>query len=299
MEDLLIEAPAKINLTLRVLGRRADGYHELESVMHLIDLVDVITLQPGECGIELHSNNPLLPGGEDNLAGQAARLFLEKYVVGAGVKIFIEKNIPIGAGLAGGSTDAAAVLLGLCHWHAGRVPEGELLELAALLGSDVPFCLGAMALEEKQGGRLGVRPVTALARGRGELLSRLPQRRLPWLLVVKPDYQVSTAETYRRYDLHSSGDRRDSGEFIRAWRENDLPGMAAVMANSLEVVNLPHYPEITILKAQLKEWGAIQAMMSGSGPSVFGIFTDPVRARQALTRLRKTYREAYLVSSYE
>lgn len=299
METLLIEAPAKLNLTLQVREKRADGYHELESVMHLIDLVDVITLQPGECGIELDTNNPLLPGGEENLAGKAAHLFLEKYPAGAGVKIFIEKNIPVGAGLAGGSTDAAAVLLGLRHWYTGRVPDKELLELAARLGSDVPFCLGTMVLEEKRSGRLGVRPVTALARGRGEILSPLPQRRLPWLLVVKPDYQVSTAETYRLFDQYSSPDRQNSEAFIHAWEQNDLVEMAVAMNNSLEQVNLPRYPEIAALKEQLLKWGAVQAMMSGSGPSVFGLFPDPVNAQQALARLRKTYREAYLVSSYE
>ncbi len=279
-----IAAPAKINLTLDVKGKRTDGYHELETIMQQIDLQDRITIEKGPLGyIGIDSNSSLIPHNQENLAHRAAALFIDKYAIGAGVKIFIEKNIPIGAGLAGGSSNAAAVLWGLNLLFDCGLAKTELLDLAAQVGSDVPFCL--------LGG-------CALARGRGEILQPLVSRVPLCLLLVKPDFQVSTAEVYRQFDLTSVERSPDTAGFLESWQHCDIIGIAEHMVNVLESVTIKKFPEIALIKVKMKKLGALNALMSGSGPSVFGIFDEKKRAFEAMETMKTSYREVFMVSTH-
>lgn len=282
-ERLVIEAPAKINLTLNVLGKRNDGYHELETVMQQISLKDRITLCPGGEGIKVQSSSTAIPGDEANLAWQAARLMFEEFSIAAGLQIHIEKNIPVGAGLAGGSTDAAAVMKGIDRlWGLHLSPE-RMSALGLKLGSDVPFCL--------VGG-------TALARGRGEILTALPEGPRLEMVLVKPDFQLSTAEIYQNFRLGQVKSVPDNQAFLEAWRRCDIMALAAQMKNVLESVSIPRCPEVAVIKHKLEECGALASLMSGSGPSVVGLFGSREEARQAWEIMKDQYEESYLVSSY-
>ncbi|MEN6349090.1 MAG: 4-(cytidine 5'-diphospho)-2-C-methyl-D-erythritol kinase [Syntrophomonas sp.] len=282
-----IEAPAKVNLTLDVKGKRADGYHELETVMHQIDLVDRISIgvtDDAGTRIKLTSNSGDIPGDESNLAWRAAQIFLDRNHLRAGVEIFIEKNIPVGAGLAGGSTDAAAVIQGLNALLGCRFEKKALLEMAAFIGSDVPFCL--------LGG-------TAVARGRGEILEPLYMKGPLFMVLVKPDFGISTAEVYQGLDLNNVAEWPDTTAFLKAWEKYDIINLSKNLANVLESVSISKHPEIKTIKEMLINEGAINALMSGSGPSVFGIFETVERAQNAAEIMKNNYREVFLVSSYE
>ncbi|MDD2511023.1 MAG: 4-(cytidine 5'-diphospho)-2-C-methyl-D-erythritol kinase [Syntrophomonas sp.] len=284
--SIVIEAPAKVNLTLDVKGKRSDGYHELETVMHQVNLLDIIEIAKAAGGIQIKSNSSLIPTNEENLAYQAADMILEKHARHAhieGVDIFIEKNIPIAAGLAGGSSDAAAVIQGINKLYELGLEEGEMLELAVAIGSDVAFCLA--------GG-------SHLARGRGEILSRMPDQFLPFIILVKPDFQLSTAEVYRELDLTQVEESPDNSAFLAAWEDYDIINIARNMGNVLETVCLRKFPEIAAIKAELREMGALNALMSGSGPSVMGIFTEEEQASKARAQFCTRYQEVFLLSSY-
>jgi 4-diphosphocytidyl-2-C-methyl-D-erythritol kinase len=282
-KQLEIEAPAKVNLTLNVLGKRDDGYHELESVMQQISLRDKIHLQVGGQGIRVASNSQLIPDNEENLAFQAAQLLYTKFSIKAGLQIFIEKNIPVGAGLAGGSTDAAAVMIGINELFNLSLKREELLELGLAIGSDVPFCL--------LGG-------TALARGKGEILTALGKGPQLEMLLVKPDYQLSTGAVYRDFRVERVIHAPDNTAFIEAWHKYDMIGIVAQMKNVLETVSLEMCPEIKIIKTKLDALGALNTLMSGSGPSVIGVFASQEEAQQVWGLIKDQYRESYLVSSY-
>jgi len=281
--SIIIEAPAKVNLTLDVKGKRSDGYHELETVMHQVNLLDIIKISQAVGGIKIKSNSSLIPTNEENLAYQAAEMILGEYAHKEGVEIYIEKNIPVGAGLAGGSTDAAAVIQGINQLYDLGLEEEELLEMAASIGSDVAFCLA--------GG-------SKLARGRGEILSKLPQRMIPYIILVKPDFQLSTAEVYRELDLTQVEEFPDNAAFLAAWEAYDIINIARNMRNVLETVSIRKYPEIAAIKAELIETGALNALMSGSGPSVMGIFVDEEQAIKAREKFQTRYQEVFLLSSY-
>lgn len=298
MQMVTIEAPAKINLTLDVKGKRNDGYHELETVMHQVDLFDRITLEPRASGIEIATNSSLIPLGPENLAYKAALMILSKCQSGVGVKIFIEKNIPVGAGLAGGSTDAAAVLVGINHLYNCRFSRQQLLEMAGAIGSDVAFCLSGEYFEPRPGELLS-RGATAMARGRGELLESLATRIIPYILIVKPDFDLSTAQVYSELDLAAVEKFPDTGNFLQVWNKGDIINISVYMANVLESVSIRKKPEIGIIKSRLIEMGALAALMSGSGPSVFAIFPDKEKAFKAYQAFKNEYQEVYLLSSYK
>lgn len=282
MDKITIEAPAKVNLTLDVIGKRADGYHELETIMHPISLIDKITIEKAS-SIIVNSNSSLLPNDKSNLAYQAAELFFQKIGKKAGVKIFIEKNIPIGAGLAGGSTNAAAVLLGLNNLYQANLREKELWELACQLGSDVPFCL---------------LNTTALAKGRGELLTPVESRLKLDFLLVKPSFSVVTKDIFSQFNLTKVKLNPDNMAFINAWHNQDIQSLALEMVNVLETVTIEKYPEIGTIKLKMQELGAINAIMSGSGPSVLGLFTNLDKLENAYIYFKKSYPETFRVSSY-
>lgn len=278
-----LEAPAKVNLTLDVLGKRSDGYHELATVMHQIDLKDKITLEKGGTKIRLDSNSSLIPNDEKNLAYQAARLMCENFSLREGLQIYLEKNIPVGAGLAGGSTDAAAVIIGINELFALKQELAVLLALGARIGSDVPFCI--------MGG-------TALARGRGEILSPLPEGLRLHMVLVKPDFQISTRAVYQAFRREKVTRTPDTAAFLAAWQDCDIISIAREMNNVLESVSLAEHPEIAAIKKQLVSAGAVNALMSGSGPSVFGLFINPETAVEAFNILHQQYNESFIVSSY-
>lgn len=272
MEFYELEARAKINLTLDVLGKRPDGYHEVEMIMQTIELSDLVSLEQTAEGITVKTDHPLLAGGESNIAHKAACLLVEKFGVKKGIKIHITKRIPVAAGLAGGSTDAAAVLLGLNRiWSLG-LSLTELTELGAQIGSDVPFCL--------IGG-------TALAQGRGEILTVLPEVPEMWLVLVKPALEVSTAEIYRNYDPAKVERHPLTQEAVRAIFDRNTAGLLKNLANVLETVTLPRYPEVSLVKETMSAAGISSVLMSGSGPTVFGIVESRDIARQRADVLRQ------------
>ncbi len=247
-------AYAKINLTLDILGKRQDGFHEVSMVMQTISLHDVLTFERAE-GISVQSDNPLLSDDKSNLAWRAADLMMRTYGIG-GANIMIEKHIPMAAGLAGGSSDAASVILGMAELYGLDVPQEELADLGGRIGSDVPFCV--------MGG-------TMLAYGRGEKLRRLPDMPETWLAIAKPDIDVSTAWAYKNYDEKGTLRHPDNTRMERAIESGNIDDICSLLCNVLENVTMDRYYEVGQYKRCMLEAGASAAMMSGSGPSVFAI----------------------------
>ena len=257
-------ARAKINLTLDVLGKRPDGYHEVEMVMQSIELHDALEFWPTGRDISLTVEGSDLSPGPDNLVYQAAELIRRQGKIRTGVQIRLVKAIPIAAGLGGGSADAAAALRALNEFWETGLSLSELMSLGEQLGSDVPYCL--------MGG-------TALARGRGEQLSQLPACPRLGLVLVKPKFSVSTASVYRAYAPGPAVRKPDNQAMIAALRNSDIRGIAANLANALESVTIRLHPEILEIKTKLLSAGALGVLMSGSGPTVFGLAVDMEAAR--------------------
>ena len=278
-------ACAKLNLSLDVLNKRPDGYQEMKMVMQTVSLRDRLTVEAGTGRpLEMRSNLGFLPADEHNLAAAAAlALCRETGTDPGGLSIRLDKSIPVCAGMAGGSADAAAVLRGLNELLGLGLSQARLEEIGALVGSDVPYCVG--------GG-------TALAEGRGELLTPLPA--LPHCLVVlcKPSFSVSTPELFRALDGCRIRRRPDTAGLIDALTAGDLPGVARRMYNVFEDV-LPQrrYQEVCAIKNSLIQHGALGASMSGTGPTVFGLFDRQQAAEDARAALAPIYRETFLVES--
>lgn len=261
MEFIKIDAYAKINLSLDVLHKREDNYHELSMIMQTIDLHDELRIQKIDEGIKLYVKGADLGENEKNLAYKAARLFLEEYHIKSGVEMELIKNIPMEAGLAGGSSDAAAVLKGLNLLFDTKVSTNELMDLGLRLGADVPYCI--------LGG-------TYLAQGIGEKLTKLPDMGQLAILLIKPDFGISTKEVYTGLDLCniSPKERPDNELLIKALQAGDMHTLAANMKNVLETGIGGKREKIEAIKRRLVDGGAIGAMMSGSGSAVFGLFDD-------------------------
>lgn len=268
---LLVKAPAKINLSLDVLYKRPDGYHEVEMIMTTIDLADRLELNLlNRKEIRILSHNRFVPDDQRNLAYQAASLLQERFSVDKGVSIMIEKNIPVAAGLAGGSSDAAATLRGLNKlWQLGLTLD-ELAELGAEIGSDVSFCV--------YGG-------TALAKGRGEIITPLPAPPTCWVVLAKPFIGVSTADVYRRLSLDGII-HPNTKEMIEAIERGDFTGVCSNLQNVLEDVTFKLHPEVALIKEQMKRFGADAVLMSGSGPTVFGLVQHDSRMQRVYNGLR-------------
>lgn len=264
MDSIVIEAPAKLNIRLKVVGRRRDGYHELVSVMVPVDLTDRLEIDvTGGGGIRLHCTGADLPSGESNLAHRAARAFLSEAELREGLSIRLHKRIPIAAGLGGGSSDAASVLLGLNSLWPGRLGPEELHRLAVQLGADVPFFLSA---------------VPSVAAGIGEKISPLAQWPDLWYILVKPPFEVSTAWVYSQLKFELTT-RENNCIFNTLFTNGD--SVVRIMENDLERVTETRFPDIRSIKKALIAAGAQGALMSGSGPTVFGIFYDHNSARSA------------------
>lgn len=268
---LVIKARAKINLALDVLRRRSDGYHEVAMVMQAIALADLVTLTATPSGLSVTSDLDGLEGGPANLAWRAAALLRERCGVDCGADIVLQKRIPLAAGLAGGSADAAAVLRGLSElWRLG-LSMPELEALGAELGSDVPFCL--------RGG-------TMLATGRGELLAPLPPLPRLWVVLAKPPIAVSTAWVYGNYRPDKVAVHPDIAGMTKCLAVGDSGGVAARLANVLETVTIEAHPVIAGLKAAMMAHGAVASLMSGSGPTVFGLAESRERAEEIAAALQ-------------
>ncbi len=267
MKHIELKALAKINLCLDVLGRRENGYHDVRMVMQTVFLYDNVKIErKDEPGIELKVNLSYLPSGEGNLAYKAAAMLFEEFALPGGVRITLYKHIPVAAGLAGGSSDAAAVLFGMNRMFGLRLSEGELMKRGVRLGADVPYCI-------MRG--------TVLAEGIGEELSILPAMPKCTVLIAKPPVSVSTKAVYEALDAKEITEHPDVDRLIEGLKEQNLKKIAACMGNVLEEVTVPMCPVIEEIKQVMKDAGALNAMMSGSGPTVFGLFENKDEARKA------------------
>ena len=267
MDQCIRKAYAKINLGLDVVRRLENGYHEVRMIMQTVGICDVLTLEKTESGITVTTDNGELPTDENNLIYKAAKLMMEKYHIRQGVRIHLEKHIPIAAGMAGGSTDAAAAFIGMNELFACGANEEELRELGVKVGADVPYCI--------MGG-------TALAEGIGEKLTKLPSPPQCFLLVAKPDINVSTKYVYEHLDAEGVDHHPDIDGMIQAIEDEDLKGIVDRLENVLENVTVKKYPVIREIKDVMLKAGAEGSLMSGSGPTVFGIFTKEEKAKAAL-----------------
>lgn len=286
-DKLVIQAPAKVNLTLHILGKRVDGYHDLDSVMQKIDLTDTLTLSRCELpGVQLSCPGSIVPEGESNLVWKAATLFLEEAGLGkkCGVSIILEKNIPIAAGLGGGSSDAGCVLTGMNRLFQTGLDEEVLLRLAKTLGADVPFFVVPYA--------------TVRATGIGDRMKEQESLQNCSLLLVNPGISVSTAWVYENYTLT----RADKDSKVFGSRKNDsVAGYCCLLHNDLEAVTVEHYPELDDIKRFMLENGASGALMSGSGSTVFGVFPDSADGEShslgiCAEKLRKKYGRGVFVT---
>ena len=273
-EKLTLKAPAKINLGLDVLGRRDNGYHDVRMVMQSIGLYDDVTIEKvEEPGICLEINLDFLPTDDRNIAYKAAKLLMDEFAISTGVKIKLEKHIPVAAGMAGGSTNAAAVLEGMNTLFSLGLTQKELMERGVKLGADVPYC---------------IMKGTALAEGIGEILSPLPPLPECHILIAKPDISVSTKEVYEELDSKEIPDHPEIDGILEGLEEANLEKIVSAMGNVLERVTVQKYPVIDEIKQMMKKAGAMNAMMSGSGPTVFGIFKDRETAELAQQEIQKT-----------
>ncbi|WP_312061138.1 4-(cytidine 5'-diphospho)-2-C-methyl-D-erythritol kinase [Anaerotignum sp.] len=276
MKDIRLRARAKINLTLDVTGKRDDGYHLIESIMQTVSLYDGIymkRIQKNE--IILKSNLSWLPTDNRNLAYRAAELMKAKFGIKEGVFIEIDKRIPVAAGLAGGSADCAAVLVGMNRLFDLGLSMKELESLAFLLGSDIPYC---------------VQRGTVVSEGVGEILTPVKcPCPMCYVVLAKLPVSVSTATVYRGLDWQSVQDHPDTKGMIQAMAEADITKMGQLLGNVLETVTIPMHPKIAQLKEELVQLGAEGALMSGSGPTVFGLFKEEEIAKKAASTIRKKF----------
>ncbi len=274
---------AKVNLTLDVLSKRSDGYHDVKMIMQTLSLFDLVIVDRAEKGITVTSNLKYLPSNDKNIAWQAASLFFDETGIKGGAKVLLHKNIPVAAGLAGGSGNAAAVLCALDKLYNTGLSDEELCKIGLKLGADVPYCI--------MGG-------TQLAEGIGEKLTELNPLPKMTFLLVKPAAGVSTAQIYAAIDSCDNLSRPDTEKMLNAIEMGDKEEICNNLSNIMEAVTAAEAPEIYKIKNTLLEKGAKGAVMSGSGPTVFGIFEDYTTAKKAADEFSKTYKEVYVATSY-
>lgn len=273
MDKIKLKALGKINLGLDVLGRRPNGYHDVRMVMQTVYLYDQILLEKTDKeGISLETNLFYLPVNENNLAYRAAKMLIDEFAIKEGVHISLEKHIPVAAGMAGGSSNAAAVLYGMNRLFQLGLTDQELMDWGVQLGADVPYCI-------MRG--------TVLAEGIGEKLTPLPAMPKCHVLLAKPPISVSTQKVYEKLDAQKVTKHPDIDGILLGLQTGDLKKITSSMGNVLENVTITEYPQIESIKDVMKEEGALNAMMSGSGPTVFGIYDDKMLARRAAARIRE------------
>lgn len=286
MDRLELKALGKINLGLDVLGRRENGYHDVRMVMQTVYLYDRIIMKKSKTpGIRLETNLYYLPVNENNLAYQAAQMLMDEFHIEEGVSIQLDKHIPVAAGMAGGSSNAAAVLFGMNRMFSLGLSQKELMERGVKLGADVPYCI-------MRG--------TVLAEGIGEILTPLSPMPKCYVLIAKPAISVSTKMVYEKLDSHEIEDHPDIDGILAGLKAGDLKKVAGSMGNVLERVTVDAYPVIDQIKKMMIKEGALNAMMSGSGPTVFGIFPDEqtTLACQAFLKEKGDARQVYITENF-
>ena len=286
MKDISVKALAKINLGLDVVRRREDGYHEVRMIMQTIHLFDRLEISKNTSGqITMETNLAFLPTNENNLVYKAAKLLTDEFGIKDGVHVWLHKHIPVAAGMAGGSTDAAAVLYGMNRIFDLGLSKEELMERGVKIGADVPYC---------------VMRGTALAEEIGEKLTKLPPMVKCPVLIAKPQINVSTKFVYENLKLDADTEHPDIDRLVADIREKNLTKIAADMGNVLETVTIPAYPVIADIKENMLQNGAVNAMMSGSGPTVFGLFEKEADAVQAYEAMKRSglAKQIYLTSIY-
>ena len=285
MNRIQMKALAKVNLGLDVIRRREDGYHEVKMIMQTVRLYDRIILEKTQQGISMETNLSFLPVNEQNIAYRAAKMLMDEFHIQGGLHIKIDKHIPVAAGMAGGSTDGAAVLYGVNKIFKLGLTKRQLMERGVKLGADVPYCI-------MRG--------TVLSEGIGEILT--PVSSLPdcHILIAKPPVSVSTKHVYENLKLDKIEKHPDIDGMVEALRMEELHGVTQRMENVLETVTIPEHPEIQQIKDLMIKEGALNALMSGSGPTVFGIFDDREKGMRARDLLRKSSlaRQTYLVRPF-
>ena len=268
-----LKAYGKINLALDVVRKRPDGYHEVKMIMQTVKIYDGIELYVTNTGkIEVETNLFFLPNNENNLVYKAAKLLMDEFGVKKGLKIKLQKVIPVAAGMAGGSSDAASVMYGVNRLFKLGLTTQQLMERGVKIGADVPYCI-------MRG--------PALSEGIGEKLTRLPAPPKTAVLVAKPPISVSTKFVYENLHLDTLERHPDVDAMVRAIEAKDLQGIADNMENVLETVTVKEYPVIEEIKQVIRENGAINALMSGSGPTVFGLFRNKKQAEKVKELLRE------------
>lgn len=267
MDKISLKALAKINLGLDVVRRREDGYHEVRMIMQTIHLYDKLEItKTKEPGILITSNLSYVPTNENNLVYKAAKILMDEFDIREGVSVNLIKRIPVAAGMAGGSSDAASMLYGMNQIFDLKLSRKQLMERGVKIGADVPYCL-------MRG--------TALAEGIGEKLTQLPPMVKCLVLIAKPQISVSTKFVYENLKLNEETEHPDIDQLVTDIKNKDLHAVAGHMGNVLETVTIPEYPIIARIKAQMMKSGAVNSMMSGSGPTVFGLFEDEKTAKKA------------------
>ena len=286
MDEISLKALAKINLGLDVVRRRDDGYHEVRMIMQTIHLYDRLKISKTKNkGIEIKTNLSFLPVNENNLVYKAGKLLMDEFDIKEGMSVELIKKIPVAAGMAGGSTDAAAMLYGMNQIFELGLSRKQLMERGVKIGADVPYCI-------MRG--------TALAEGIGEEITSLPPMVKCPVLIAKPPISVSTKFVYQNLKLDENTIHPDIDKIVSNIKSKDLKGVAENMGNVLETVTIPNYPVIDEIKSRMIEAGALNAMMSGSGPTVFGIFDDEEVAKKAYADMKKSglSKQIYLTSVY-
>lgn len=286
MDNISLKALAKINLGLDVVRRRDDGYHEVRMIMQTINLFDRLEIKKiKESAIKIHTNLFFLPVNENNLVYKAAKLLIDEFGIQEGVSVGLTKKIPVAAGMAGGSTDAAAMLFGMNRLFGLGLSKKQLMERGVKIGADVPYCI-------MRG--------TALAEGIGDKLSPLPAMVKCPVLIAKPQISVSTKFVYQNLKLDDKTGHPDIDRLIEDIRNKDLKAVSDHMGNVLESVTIPNYPVISQIKEQMMDSGAVGSMMSGSGPTVFGLFDDSRTAQLAFGKIKRSglAKQVYLTSIY-
>lgn len=273
MTKLELKAYAKVNIGLDVVKRLENGYHQVRMIMQTLSLHDTLTIEScREEGIVLTTDTSALSSPEDNLVYKAAKMMFEKYGLADGIKIHLQKRIPIAAGMAGGSTDAAAVFRGMNQLYNLKLPQEELMKLGVKLGADIPYCI--------VGG-------TYLSEGIGEVLTPAPTMPQCYVLVAKPPIGVSTKWVYENLHANELKEHPDIDGMLKAMEENNLKALAAKMDNVLEHVTVRKYPVINEIKQLMEKYGAVRAMMSGSGPTVFGLFATEETMNHAYNKMKE------------
>ncbi|MCH3965318.1 MAG: 4-(cytidine 5'-diphospho)-2-C-methyl-D-erythritol kinase [Clostridium sp.] len=276
---MLAKAYAKINLSLDVIGKRKDGYHFLKMIMQTIDLYDILTINRIDRGICIYCNKSYIPLDNRNLAYKAAELFMNTCNIKDGIKINIEKHIPVSAGLAGGSTDAAAVLRTMRNIYKPNLSNRELERLALKIGTDVVYCIS--------GG-------TALCEGIGEKVTRVTPFRNQIIVLIKPPFGVSSKEVYSILDLNKVNKHPDTKLLLKALEENDAVRLSKNMKNVLENVVLKKHHILKRIKREAMAAGALGALMSGSGPTIFAVFDDIQKAQLCYDKMKAKYKEVFI-----